>query len=62
MQAANLLASAQDPSEGLARSAVARVEADRLAVSSLVAYQPFSSCRAITMRWIWLVPSQIWGS
>jgi hypothetical protein len=26
----------------------------------LVAYQPFSSRRAITMRWIWLVPSQIW--
>jgi hypothetical protein len=22
--------------------------------------QPFSNCRAITMRWIWLVPSQIW--
>ncbi len=28
----------------------------------LVAYQPLSSCRAITMRWIWLVPSHIWGS
>jgi hypothetical protein len=21
---------------------------------------PLSSCRAITMRWIWFVPSQIW--
>ena len=20
-------------------------------------YQPFNNCRAITMRWIWLVPS-----
>jgi hypothetical protein len=28
--------------------------------SSAARHQPFSSCRAITIRWIWLVPSYIW--